>query len=119
MHIHAIYRFPQIRLRPGDEAVYQESGAVMLADVCVESAKQCAEKYGANVVEGEFVTGIDRERKTVTTDTGRVVEYDKVCACLCVVGCVCMVWVDGVCAWCGWAGVCACVCVCRCLSACG
>lgn len=37
-------RYPQIRMEPGDEAVFQESGSLVLADVCVKTATAAAEK---------------------------------------------------------------------------
>lgn len=70
-------RFPTIRLGPTQEAVYQKDTAMLMADVCVQSMLEIAEKRGAVLHLDDAVVKIDRASRTVTTQKGVVCEYDQ------------------------------------------
>lgn len=67
-------RFPQHRLRPGEEGVYEEEGGVLLPEAATRAAVRLAEASGARVLTGTEVTRIvpDTERPCVWVGPTRI-----------------------------------------------
>ena len=67
-------RFPQHRLRPGEEGVYEEEGGVLLPEAATRAAVRLAKAFGARVLTGTEVTHIvpDSDRPCVWTGHTRI-----------------------------------------------
>src|SRR5699024_6861429 len=67
-------RFPQHRLRPGEEGVYEEGGGVLLPEAATRAAVRLAKAFGARVLTGTEVTHIvpDSDRPCVWTGHTRI-----------------------------------------------
>lgn len=66
-------RFPELRLRDGERAVFHTEAGTVLADAAMRALRLDAERAGASLSEPEAAVGIDvgGEEAVVTTSAGR------------------------------------------------
>lgn len=74
-------RFPQFRLPESECAIYQENASVIFASRCVNAFWNMAEQNGARTICDDAVQAIDVETKTIKTESGQEIKYDKLVLC--------------------------------------